>query len=76
MADRHRKLDKEDTKKTADRLKYLLGQSEKIGRLKAGKERADTNSDARKEKDNEYHSKHSRDKNYSLLIIVLSQTDI
>lgn len=40
VADRHEKLDKEASRKTADRLKYLLGQSEIFGRLKAGKPRA------------------------------------
>ena len=36
VAHQHRKLDKEAAKKTADRLKYLLGQSEIFGRLKDG----------------------------------------
>ena len=37
--ERHRKLDKQASKKTADRLKYLLGQSEIFGRLLDGKPR-------------------------------------
>ncbi len=36
VASQHRKLDKEAAKKTADRLKYLLAQSEVFGRLKDG----------------------------------------
>jgi membrane protein involved in colicin uptake len=36
VADRHRKLDKDASRKAADRLKYLLGQSEIFGRLKSG----------------------------------------
>lgn len=36
VATQHRKLDKEAAKKTADRLKYLLAQSEIFGRLKDG----------------------------------------
>ena len=36
VADQHKKLDKQQTKKTADRLKYLLAQSDIFGRLKAG----------------------------------------
>ena len=63
VADRHKKLDKEATKKTADRLQYLLGQSEIFGRLKAGKARTDDTKDS-KEGDNHsgeggYKSKHS-----------------
>lgn len=36
VMERHQKLDKEASKKTADRLKYLLEQSEIFGRLKDG----------------------------------------
>jgi SWI/SNF-related matrix-associated actin-dependent regulator of chromatin subfamily A member 5 len=39
VADRHRKLDKEASKKAADRLRYLLAQSEIFGRLKDGNKR-------------------------------------
>ena len=39
VADRHRKLDKEASKKSADRLTYLLAQSEIFGRLKDGNKR-------------------------------------
>ena len=39
VADRHRKLDKDASKKAADRLKYLLAQSEIFGRLKDGNKR-------------------------------------
>jgi SWI/SNF-related matrix-associated actin-dependent regulator of chromatin subfamily A member 5 len=43
VADRHRKLDKEASKKAADRLRYLLAQSEIFGRLKDGKKQKQSN---------------------------------
>ena len=55
---RHKKLDKEAAKKTEDRLKYLLGQSEIFARLKAGKSRIEGDSEEEK-KEGEYKSKHS-----------------
>ena len=65
VADRHKKLDKVATKKTADRLKYLLGQSEIFGRLKAGKSRIEeVDEDTKDDKGGgEYQSKHSPSKN-------------
>lgn len=61
VADRHRKLDKVATKKTADRLKYLLGQSDIFARLKAGKPRVEEENEKEKEDKNGdgYKSKHS-----------------
>ena len=55
---RHNKLDKEATKKTEERLKYLLGQSEIFARLKAGKKRLEGDAEEEK-KEGEYKSKHS-----------------
>ncbi len=55
---RHKKLDKEAAKKTEDRLKYLLGQSEIFARLKAGKKRLEGDEEEEK-KEGEYKSKHS-----------------
>lgn len=55
---RHKKLDKEASKKTEDRLKYLLGQSEIFARLKAGKKRLEGTEEEEK-KEGEYKSKHS-----------------
>ncbi len=55
---RHQKLDKEAAKKTEDRLKYLLGQSEIFARLKAGKKRLEGDPEEEK-KEGEYKSKHS-----------------
>ena len=58
VADRHKKLDKEAAKKTADRLKYLLAQSDIFSRLKDGKSR--TTEDAPSTDDGGgYKSKHS-----------------
>ena len=63
VAARHRKLDKEASKKTADRLKYLLGQSEIFGRLKAGKSRlpdaSESEENDKKKGEDGYKSKHS-----------------
>ncbi|KAL3815904.1 hypothetical protein ACHAXA_005752 [Cyclostephanos tholiformis] len=66
VADRHRKLDREASRKAADRLKYLLGQSEIFGRLKNGtmKRKADERNDDGKNGNNGggggggYKSKH------------------
>jgi SWI/SNF-related matrix-associated actin-dependent regulator of chromatin subfamily A member 5 len=55
---RHKKLDKDSIKKTEDRLKYLLGQSEIFARLKAGKKRLEGDPEEEK-KEGEYKSKHS-----------------
>ena len=55
---RHKKLDKEATKKTEERLKYLLGQSEIFARLKAGKKRIEGDPEEEKQ-EGEYKSKHS-----------------
>eukprot|EP00986_Skeletonema_menzelii_P002857 scaffold833_cov145-Skeletonema_menzelii.AAC.17 len=55
---RHKKLDREASKKMEDRLKYLMGQSEIFARLKAGKKRLEGDSEEEK-KEGEYKSKHS-----------------
>mmetsp|Transcript_17420 Transcript_17420/g.37613 ORF Transcript_17420/g.37613 Transcript_17420/m.37613 type:complete len:1527 (-) Transcript_17420:110-4690(-) len=63
VADRHRKLEKEATKKSADRLKYLLGQSEIFGRLKAGKPGVKSEDDDKEDKNGDkYKSKHGKKK--------------
>lgn len=70
---RHRKLDKEAKKKTANRLEYLLGQSDIFARLKAGKGRIETEEEklekqkkkqgnAKAEAEEGYHSKHNLNK--------------
>lgn len=55
---RHKKLDKEASKKMEERLKYLMGQSEIFARLKAGKKRLEGDPEEEK-KEGEYKSKHS-----------------
>mmetsp|Transcript_31886 Transcript_31886/g.66859 ORF Transcript_31886/g.66859 Transcript_31886/m.66859 type:complete len:1528 (-) Transcript_31886:307-4890(-) len=62
---RHRKLDEEAKKKTADRLKYLLAQSDIFARLKDGKSRVDKEGDNNEEggkNGDEYKSKHNHGK--------------
>lgn len=62
VAERHEKLDKEASKKTADRLKYLLAQSEIFGRLKAGKGAStDANDKDEKTGDKEGYTSHHRE---------------
>lgn len=58
VADRHKKLDKEATKKTADRLKFLLAQSDIFSRLKDGKSRTAEDASG-SDAGGDYKSKHS-----------------
>lgn len=67
VAEQHRKLDKQADRKTSDRLKYLLGQSEIFGRLKSGGKKpapGDSSGSGGDGKDDGggYHSKHSKGK--------------